>query len=49
MKEYRVIEVNTGKCFTVWAYSTKEAFNKASKEYKKQYGIYPSNKEYKIL
>jgi hypothetical protein len=35
--------------FYEWAETSKEAFNKASKEYKKQYGIYPSNKEYKIV
>ena len=48
-KTYRILEINTGKVFNIVASTSNKALKKASREYRILYGIYPSEKEFKII
>lgn len=48
-KTYKIIEINTGKVFDAITTSANKALKIASREYKRLYGIYPSEKEFKIM
>lgn len=49
MNDYTILEINSGKTFNIVAISASKALKKASSEYKRLYGIYPSIKEFKII
>jgi hypothetical protein len=49
MNEYTVLEINTSKVFTVDAISANKALNAAASMYRKLYGNYPSEKEFKLI
>lgn len=48
-KTYKIIEINTSRVFNITAKSANQAFKKASSEYKRLYGLYPSEREFKLI
>lgn len=48
-KTYKIIEINTNRVFDIVAESANKALKKASGKYKRLYGIYPSEKEFKLI